>query len=430
MKYNQVLGSFLPSYLLIKINTKDSLSNIRSLQKDDQAYFFHEYTHFLQNITTGFGHSHIWNTYDRLRQIISSQQKNGLPELQLPIDYNASETQRLFFRVMRAVSGSKHVTANTDDDTCEIVSLMLVRDENFQKLYPDSNVFFIKTQIKDASGSTGDYMFGETAVSEAMAYLIETKFHVGAPFRNFPYRACKYLGKYLGTNFLSNDEWLFALCDIAMQSMYPGWMFYQILLEITQTGFNPGKTEDIYQFGETEILKHGMNIKNDFKAAKEGSIVVLKELFNQPFFNETLTWLLDIIEKGYEVRRMYPFFMLNLYREKDYFKGYWEDTIATFGTPQLYNYYSERFFRAPVSLSHIENQIEPLFLVCSQQVNNTLIGGKSDCELYTCCSSSKNGLVVDQRCHENPWERANDKMLCAYAALWASYGLNKKKVIM
>jgi hypothetical protein len=62
------------------------------------------------------------------------------------------------------------------------------------------------------------------------------------------------------------------------------------------------------------------------------------------------------------------------------------------------------------------------------EVNETLFKGKTECGLYEFCEHSRNGLKVDNRCLTAPWERAKDKPTCAYGALWASFGLNDKKV--
>jgi len=66
----------LPNCQIIKLTNyylglSIDFSNIQNLQPEAQALYFHEYVHFLQDITTTFGLSNSWNTYDRIRQIIS-----------------------------------------------------------------------------------------------------------------------------------------------------------------------------------------------------------------------------------------------------------------------------------------------------------------------------------------------------------------------
>ena len=428
MQYHFVFGSYVPSYLLIKIRTVDPIDNIRDLIDADKAIFFHEYTHFLQNITGGFGHSHIWHTYDQLRQVVSEEQKNLSKIIKIPLSNEVMDQQRLFIRVMRTINGNKYVPEGIDDATASIESLKLVKDKNFDTLYPHAGMRFLNLHLKDENGNEGDYLFGDTAVSETMAYLIETKYFGESVFNNYPYRACRKLGERLQTDLLENDEWLFALCDVSLISNYPGRAFHQILLDMSQTGFVPNVAEDIYDYGLRLMYeKLKWRVWEDFEENKNGAIHVLNELTDYPIFKETVEWFKYILDFGYSERVAVPSMLLQIYREPDCFKGLWELAMARFGTPQIQNSVGERYFSAPLELKDKEEKIEPLFLLSLQQLNNTLIFGNSHCGLYKCCDKSPN-VTVDDRCKNSPWERAKDDNICAYGTLWRLYGFTKKNV--
>jgi hypothetical protein len=429
VQYHFVFGSYVPSYLLIKIQIPDSLANITNLAKVDQAVFLHEYTHFLQNISGGFGHAHIWNTYDQLRQLLSDEQMNPADEIKIPIRNEVATRQRLFMKTLRTVSGNKFVPDGIDDKTALVSSVKLVKDADFEKLNPGSNIWFLNLRLRDNKNNVADYLFGDTAVSETMAYLMEKKFFGGEEINNFPYRSCQKLGEWMGTTLLENDEWLFALCDVAMLTSYPGRMFYQILLEMYQRDFLPDVAEHIYDYGLRLMYQNGWRVWDDFENNKNGAKIVLSDLIQHPIFIETVEWFKYILESGYQSRINNQYFMLELYRAADPYSGMWKNVMAQFGTPQIHNALGERFFSAPIELKKLEEKIEPLFLLSLQQINNTLMFGQAHCDLYRCCEKAPN-IEEDERCKTAPWERAKDEKKCAYGSLWKLYDFAKKKVTL
>jgi hypothetical protein len=395
----------------------------------DQAVFVHEYTHYLQNISGGFGHAHIWSTYDQLRQLVYDEQQNNSNELRIPIRNEVATRQGLFMRTLKTVSGNKFVPVGIDDKTSIIHTVRLIKDESYQKLNVDSDVRFVSLVLRDEEKNEAEYLFGDTAVSETMAFLMETKFFGQTEINNFPYRSCQKLGEWMGTPLLENDEWLFALCDVAILSSYPGRMFYQILLDMYQKGFVPGTAEHIYDYGLRLMYNNGWKIWEDFENNMNGAMIVLNELIQHPIFKETVEWFKYILASGYQSRINNQYFMLHLYREPDPYSGIWQNVMAQFGTPQLHNLLGERFFNAPLELKNIETKIEPLFLLSLQQVNNTLMFGHTHCDLYKCCEKAPN-IQEDDRCKNEPWERSKDEQKCAYGSLWALYGFSGKNVIV
>lgn len=429
MHWKIVYGSYVPSYLLINLRqTTADVKDIKDIDIRDQRSFFHEYIHFLQDVTGGFGHSHIWYMYDRMRLIISDLQHKTGEEISIPVKNEVTEHQELLEGIMRSMEGSYHVPKNINDETAISQDANLYMDENFRKLYPGKQLHFLNLRLMDDRGQRGDYHFGESAVSETMAYLMEEKLFGAQRVLNFPYRACQKVGGYLNTHFTDNKEWLFALCDLAMCCPYPGMAFYTMLLDFHHSGFAPKHTEEIYEDGERTLKQRGWNIWKEFETNKNSAIYVVKQLFNHPIFTDTLNWFTYLLQAGFEYRKKNPYFMLQLYREESPFHGSWKDMYVNFGTPQLHNQDHKRYFCAPSIMKDKEKNIEPLYLLSLKQVHDTLYDGKSKCDLYECCKNAELGPETDYRCVTEPWLRVKDEKACAFAAQWALYGLANKKV--
>jgi hypothetical protein len=422
-------GSYIPSYLLITLNTDQPLTNIKNLDPVSKRTFVHEYTHFLQNISGGFGVSHIWNTYDRSRQLVSHLQKNEGDTLKFPLKAEVVEKELNFFKIRRAIEGGYHIK-DIQDKSASVINAELYTDENFAKEYPDAKVEFVRLRLGDKGGNETGYLFGESAVSECMAYLMESKFFPEQHLDEYPYKACRNLGEYLQSEITKNDEWLFAICDLCLLSHYPGRMFYLLVNEMKEKNWVPEDAKEIYKYGIDFMYSQGWDIWGDYSKSLEGAIIVLQQLFDHHFFHPTIRWLSETLKKAYKLRWDNVSFILDLFREKEIFEGYWDEVYVLLGTPQLHNANSERYFAPTPEFLPIQDTIDPIFLLAMQQIQNLILMGKTKvaCLLKEFCDKNKNGLKTDNRCGESPWERSKDKQSCAYGAFWSLYGLNDKTV--
>ncbi|RZJ78649.1 MAG: hypothetical protein EOO20_27640, partial [Chryseobacterium sp.] len=312
MHYHYQFGEYVPSYLLIILATKEPITNIEILDEESQRTFVHEYTHFLQNISTGFGLSHIWNTYDRSRQLISHLQKSKEVSMTFPLEGEVVDKELSFFKIGRAIEGSYHVK-EIQDSSAKVINVEFYKDKLYDAEYPEAKCEFIKLILKDKGGNKENYLFGESAVSETMAWLMESKYFPEKELYQYPYQACRHLGEYFDSAITRNDEWLFALCDTCLLSHYPGRMFFLLLKEMKEQNWIPNDAKEIYKYGVDFMYAQGWAVWEDLTQSLKGAIITLNELYNHPFFHPTLTWFSETLKKAYKLRWDNVSFMLDLY---------------------------------------------------------------------------------------------------------------------
>jgi hypothetical protein len=431
-KYTVAYGSYLTSFLRIYIDTDQDLGKLDSnkLGVHEKGIFAHEYTHFLQNITSSFGQMHVWSTYDRLRQNIAHIIKNGERELKLPLSGAIAEEQRNLLIIRKRMQGDDRVNQFMDDSTTKVLGHHFVKDDLYGQLYPDRpDLTHLELDLKDKKGFPMKYIFGETAVSETMAYLMELKHYKGPAAPEYPYRSCQHLGEYMGTKLLENDELLFALCDVSLLSGFPGRTFFLILEDLILNKVEPKSAEEMFDYGINYMYMNSWQVFEEYEKNMQGAVYVLKQLLPLPDMEPTVEWVNYLLQVGFKIRTETPHLIINLFREPILFQGYWNNIMLQFGNPSLHSKSPNRYFKAPYDLAGIENNIEPIHLLAVQEVLLTLIQKKkTNCSLYKYCEKNTNGLKVDDRCTNAPWERSQDEMTCAYGALWALYGLKDKVV--
>jgi hypothetical protein len=425
-------GTYLTSFLRIYIETDKSLKQLDTVDPHEAGMFTHEYTHFLQNITSSFGQMHVWGTYDRLRQYIAGIQKNGEEELKVPLTGAIADEQRGLLIIRANMKGDERVIQFMEDSTTKVVGHRFVKDEEHAKVYPDrSDLNHLELSVKDAKGWPGKYLFGETAVSETMAYLMERKYYQGgSPAPEYPYRAGQHLAEYMGAKWVENEELLFALCDVSLLSGYPGTIFFRIIEDLQAKKIEPKSAEELFDYGIQFMYGSGIQVFEQYENNMNGALHVLGQLLPHPDMEPTIEWGRYLLLMGFRIRKETPHLMINLYREPALFKGYWNKIMLQFGNPSLHNKTTERLFKAPYDRREIEDLIDPIHLLAVHEVLMTLVQkDKKVCGLYKYCEESTNGPKVDDRCKNAPWLRAKDEKTCAYGALWSLYGLSAKTVI-
>ncbi len=420
-------GTYAP-YLFISVNDNNDLTSLETLDDYGRRIFIHEYTYFLQSISGSMGHSFIWNTFDRSRQLIAFLQKEAGNAIHIPINNDVNEEQRLFRRAMRTLRGDNYLEEPMEDATTRVQNVNFCKDKSFEELNPGHNNYFLNLQLVDEKGNECNYIFGDTAISETMAYLLERTFFETDVPANFPYLSCQQVGEYLETDILKNDEWLFALCDVALVSNFPGNAFYRILQNMHQHDFQPTNGESIIDYGLAFMNKLGWDVWTGFEQNLQGVQQVVQHLFSDPVFADTVTWFSHVMQTGFDTRRKYPYIFLEFFRSKPAFSGVWTTVYHLFGTPEVHNSLEQRFFQPPAALKHLKNTIEPLFFLSLREIHNTLVKGNRECGLLDCCA--RHGVAVDHRCKESPWERASDDKLCPYAFLWMYFDLAGKQVVI
>lgn len=427
---NDQLGIYRPSYLRIKINRPVDFSSLKNLPDDIKATYFHEYTHFLQDVTTPSGINGMWNTYDRIRQVIAFVQKT-VGDIQLPIKISDVEKESDHFKAMQEIRRSYGLKyPYTDDGSFVVTGLKLITKPAMEKVVPGYRIRFVELLLENKQDQKYAYNFGSDAITESMAYLLEKRFYKSEPAVSFPYCSAQLLADFVCKRIAQNEEFLYTVCDVSLLSTYPGWMFYLILLEIEQQNFIPKCSEELFDFGVKVMEERGWKIWDDFAKSREALNIIVNNLCGIKELGPTRLWLKTIVNAGYNLRLKCPYFMIGLYKDENTFGKCWEAVVATLGYPEMHDSENNRFFSPPLALKNLQNEIHPTFLLAFWQLHDLLLRNQLKCNLIDVCKQSKQKDYVNENCEKAPWLQADQELFCVFAALWVMFGFNKKKVIV
>ena len=113
MEYNSHAGYYSPSLYKISLQTDKPLNDIKQLPPELLSTFFHEYFHFIQDITSVFGISQAWNFYNRIRQMIAYVQNSVKEEIDLPLSKDPNIKELLdYFEIQKEIIGQWNIDIN------------------------------------------------------------------------------------------------------------------------------------------------------------------------------------------------------------------------------------------------------------------------------------------------------------------------------
>lgn len=160
---DEELANYESSYFIMSVPTESDLE-IRNMNEKDFAVFFHEYIHFIQDITSFYGYSGIYYHGEYIRRVINDIYMTDNP-VQMPIHLEDKRDIVLLNKKIAKLSLGDKETIN---------NIFLIRDV-FIDTFPLSNAFNLPELhvIAIAEGKEEEIIVGAYAIRENMAYLLE-----------------------------------------------------------------------------------------------------------------------------------------------------------------------------------------------------------------------------------------------------------------
>ena len=408
------LGYYVPSFYSMFIGEGDDKLDINKLNDHDLSVFFHEYIHFLQDLTTfdGANRSYCFNELLKawLQVIYADKAHTKVPIALDKID----ERVLLENMIVGATAGD-----NFSVSPCEVQ-----RFETIQKtLTAGSLSFEIPIEMLGLDNHVC-YKFGSIAIQESMAYLMQqqcTKIDYTSP--DAPYNIATKLAYGICPEVFCDGIKIVALCDAALMSNAPGLIFRYVA---QQCKANPDKfktPESIIDFtlqleGKERFTKQKTTIegfyfdkieiiKNQLKGYIDSDILDFSESFEK------------CISLAIDYRRNSPYFMVDIARggyvktNKTFIKA-----LTEFGTPLIVNS-KGLYHQAPSSKF---NNGFMMFFSAILQMRNLFLKGMIPCNMKNWCVTS--GVIVDERCDVAPWSHCVDSQLCPYGFFWKHRNLS------
>lgn len=434
MKYIQHssnLGEYMPAFFQMFLEV-DSRIDLNTCSDKDFALFFHEYIHFLQDLTTTYGLTQCFYCGEYIQTAINDIYQQGKGEIIVPVRYNdPSHHVKVADIIMDITMGD----CKSYSDKFNVNNISLNTLDDLPIACPNINYI----NVVDVESKEGDlFSFGAYAIKESIAYILErliTKEYESS--QEFPYCSAEKIVEYIFPEFGKSILNVLALCDISLMFSNPAEIFYSTLMQLKSKGYIPKKPHDLYAQLRNAKIGNNENITDPFsyyKMVAEETRTKLKSYFytdKQPELHRAYhEWIDRLFDFSINMRTNESTYLLDLY-----YDGYirtnntFQRVVSNLGTPLIRNKRQDYFCIKPEGINGWTNEV----MKSVSQIYELLRYAKLQCGLYPWCINSDNEQKDSPEfepinptveiCLNKPWERCNGDNLCPFAMLWKNWNL-------
>ncbi len=414
-------GYYTPSFYRLVVNTIYDLADLKELEKERLPFstFFHEYLHFLQDVSTSFG---LMNSMMILNEIkyFNSYARNQQDTFRIPLPLNDNPIVDTA-REMRMVYMGPVIKNDWQNVKFvkKVESHVNVPPPFAEKL----KKIVVGFELPD--GSIEEVDLGGLAVVEGMAHIAQSHFYSEVEHDSIPYKLAQLAVNHIYPEFAKNDLYIFALCDACLMTYHPGLTLFEFLEGVKYDGKIPTEADEIYDMVFSSITGNGKSILSIFCDSSNQAQIGLTDYFTTDLHNNEKDWMIAILERAKQLRLKQPTFLLDLLKQEKANSIYFQQILRELGSPLIQNIDSEAHIFIPQGFENIPLRID--IFPAINEIFKVFDSGQSKCGLIDYCKKSENGDITDQRCKTEPWTRSNDSQLCGFAVLWRMWGLTETK---
>jgi hypothetical protein len=425
MKRHKLLGYYVPAFFEMHIDTESEDMIINQMPIEDATVLFHEYIHFLQDISSYYGLSRIYAYSEYLHKMICEIYNMSQADFQIPMTLlHSNDNVKLNNDLIRLTEGDVGNKA-----TFSITDIKISEDKLEENVHLQT-IPSVMLEFSDDDIAT----FGAGAISESMAYLLERlcspNGYKTSP--EYPYMAAEKVASFYDEEFAKDKLKILALCDMSLMSSNPGTCFVRVMKSIKKKELSFTSPEAVYDyFYESKTVKatgEETSLIDAFITLQNTVVQCLKSYLKIEEINKAYyTWIDLITNFVIDWRQNHKYFLLTMARHKELFaNGCFGYCIKKIGTPLMSNNIPGRYFKIPIDEEYTESDMDVEYFKVIYQIEALLSKGKVSCDMYDWCCNSPSS-TPNELCKTSPWLKVSEEELCPYAFLWKHWRLSKYK---
>lgn len=416
-KLNATMGYYVPSAFQIKYYQEGNIVNT-----EYEFILFHEYIHFLQDISTNYGKTNLCNYFTFLKDVILElRSKSDDCVINLPLQFAEMPLYLEHKKSNSIILGNTKIINNLPADFIS---------SNKQELHGKSvSLYDTKDVVYTLRIGGAEFYIGAFDVLENMAYLLQRLIYsdkASAP--TYPYKTIEIVTQSIYPEFSTRHELVCALCELSLSASNPGRFYFDSLLQLKRTQAQIDSIDDLLKLFSPALSfrylgSSEFNIEKVSNDITEDAVAIIKELFPDPTFSELINYTERMFRKALSLRVSDPLFITRGVLTADP-RGYYFSILPDkVGVPLIFDKYYDLYMpeTAPIKF---------LYFSCISIFLDIFTDGEAECELYTGCKrnmdSFANSHKVSNFCLTAPWKLCEKEKLCPLASLLAYWGIDKK----
>ncbi|HIY88830.1 MAG TPA: hypothetical protein H9824_09025 [Candidatus Bacteroides pullicola] len=417
-------GEYIPAFFEMYLKI-DGEIDLNKLSERDFSLFFHEYIHFLQDITTTYGLTTCYAYGEYIQSVVNDIYERGQQTFEVPYIYKDNKDNiRLNEQIQTLTLG------DWDSSIKSIENIKISFEECELEFGKEQNLSQIVTVCIQANED--DYIsFGASAIKESIAYIMER--YCCDDYEksdDFPYSSAEKVASAIYPDFGQNILNVLALADCSLMFSNPGYVFVKMLRQFKEKGYNPVKPQDIYSQLNNAKVNYGIGVFVFFENIANEARKKLKSYFKVPKHPELhqayQEWVDTIIDTALKMRKETPSYLLDIIADSPVSSSkLFTKIVNTLGTPMMKNKQKDYFTIKPNGKNGWSVEI----MKSVHQMYKILHNGNFQCSLLPWCLRSchihpeENLNPTPDICLKTPWSRASQNDLCPLGLLWKNWNL-------
>lgn len=417
-------GEYIPAFFEMYLKI-DGEIDLNKLSEKDFSLFFHEYIHFLQDITTTYGLTTCYAYGEYIQSVVNDIYLKGRRTFKVPYIYDDNKDNiKLNEQVQKITLGDWDTNIKTLND-------VKVFTDNFELEFGmEENLPNITTICLQAN-EDDIISFGASAIKESIAYIMERyccKEYEQSD--DFPYSSAEKIAYAIFPDFGIKPLNVLALADCSLMFSNPGDVFVKMLHQFKDKNFNPVKPQDIYFQLKNAKVNTEINVFDFFDYIANEARKKLKSYYfvsDHPELHAAYQeWVDTIIDTALKIRKQTPSYLLDLIADSPVSSStLFTKIVNDLGTPMMKNKQKDYYTIKPKGKSGWSVEV----LKSVHQIYEILHNGNFQCSLYPWCLRTyqehpeENLNPTPEICLHTPWIRASNQELCPLGLLWKNWNL-------
>lgn len=424
------VGYYEPGFIHLRINTSDELNDLNKLKEDPATLkyysnFFHEYIHFLQDITTTHGLLNFVNAVGYLRDANQSVREDGkegfVVPLQLDNKFNSlanAALRKIYYGDGTLVKSATYLDYHIVEEKIKINTGAEITVPKYIVNYFDNGA---KTKM--------NFHFGSRCIKEYMAHALQNQLFPNTLHDDIPYRIVELIIAKEYPPLVADVNFIVALCDASLMSYHPAQFIFNTIERMKKnSAWKPTTVNSIYDFGFNQLsFRHNGQIETVTTLFDKMNLMAVNDFrdsLRAEVFKDNVTWFEEISNEARKLRTTQQGFFTKLVASQGVPSSFFIEIIRKLGTPFMTNALGNGYFLPPEKLRSLN--IHPYYPKVFQAILGTYTGRK-ECSIYSFCETREDRKIINEKCLAAPWERVKDtKDLCPYAQLWRTWGLENE----
>ncbi|MBX2976618.1 MAG: hypothetical protein KF721_10820 [Ignavibacteriaceae bacterium] len=391
---------------------------MNTLSNEDKSTFFHEYTHFLQDLTTTFGLTNIINTVNVQKAINDEILKsNEQKTFKIPVSIENYPDTDIYHNLNEMFYGDFESVFNRDSiiEKIELVENGIILGHEDKK--------YVKVSFSNFHNSHS-FQFGAIQIMENMAFLIERNLFDNVTSPTYPYRVVEKIIEHLYPSFQGGDKEKIMICDYSLMAPDPGKFMIEFISKLEELKVNSviGIYEVLKKYNFHSTTSGQMTVFNLYEERYELALRSIKEYFTIELFDEIKNWLDSLFDEISTFKlENFNFWLdiLNHSTKQERQTAFIQLTIK-FGFPLISNNNGKIVFYHP---NHRPEHL--LVLKAINEVAGVLNRRQEACGMKKCCEKGYEGDITNNDCN-SPWLRGSQDPLCPFGQVIKMWGLYEK----